>query len=126
MIVTDERVALFVAQQIKRPINPPYTAMGIERDGDLIAGVIFNNWTISDIHMTAAGRGWSRGFIAGVGEYVFGQLKCQRITVVTEQPAVVRLAERLGGKVEGMPRNQFGPGRNGFLVGILAQDWKYQ
>lgn len=126
MIVTDDRVAVFVAKACGVVINPPYTAVGIERDGMITAGVVFNNYTRTDVHMTAAGNGWQRDFIRQIGRYVFTVLACERITIMTEQPQVVRLAERLGGQVEGMTRNQFGPGRNGFLVGILAKDWKIQ
>lgn len=105
------------------PIVPPFTVMGIERDGEIVAGVVFNNYTLTDIHMTAAGSGWSRGFVREVGRYVFGHLGCRRITVITEQARVVALAERLGGKVEGLLRDQFGKGRPGYLVGILQEDW---
>lgn len=124
-IVTDDRVARFVAQRCGVIINPPYTLMGIESQGQLIGGVVFNHFTGADIHMTAAGRGWTKGFLADVGQYLFGTLKCLRVTVITEQPAVVRLSERLGGQVEGLLRNHFGPDRNAFVVGILKQDWKY-
>ena len=47
------------------------------------------------------------------------------MTVLTEQTRIVRIAERLGGQVEGLMRNHFGKGRDGFLVGILKDDWKY-
>lgn len=125
MIVTDERVALFVAKQCGVVINPPYTLMGIEHNEQIIAGVVFNHWTGFDIHMTAAGRGWTKGFIADVGEYLFAQLKVRRVTVITQQPKVVRMAERLGGQVEGLMRDHFGPGKDAFVVGILSKDWAY-
>lgn len=105
------------------PIVPPFTVMGIERDGEIVGGVVFNNYTRHDVHMTVAGFGWSRGFVREVGRYVFGRLGCRRITVITEQPKVVALAERLGGKVEGLLREHFGDGRPGYLVGILKEDW---
>lgn len=125
MIVTDERVAPFVAKSCGVIINPPFTAVGIESGGEIIGGVVFNQWTGSDIHLTVAGRGWTKGFLADVGQYVFGQLRCERLTFITEQPSVVRLAERLGGQVEGLLRNQFGKDRPGFVVGVLKSDWRY-
>lgn len=125
MIVTDDRVAVFVAKHTGTIINPPYTLMGIEQRGEIVSGVVFNHFTGHDIHMTVAGRGWTKGFIADVGEYLFGQLRCLRVTIITEQPKVVRLAEKLGGQVEGLMRNHFGADRNAFVVGILKQDWKY-
>lgn len=125
MIVTDDRVMRFVSERIGRPIVPPYTCMGTEIGGEIVNGVVFNDFTGADIHATVAGKRWSRGFLGEIGHYIFGQLGCLRITVTTEQPIVVQLAERLGGKVEGLLRNQFGQGRDGFIVGILRDDWRY-
>lgn len=125
MIVTDERVARFVGERVGSVIVPPFTSMGIERDGEIIAGVIFNHFERTDVHVTVAGHGWTKGFFAEVGHYAFGTLKVCRMTAITEQPAIVRIAERLGGQVEGLMRDHFGPSRDGYLVGILKQDWKF-
>lgn len=99
--------------------------MGIERDGEIIGGVIFNVFEASDVHVSVAGRGWTSGFLAEVGHYAFDILKVERITAITEQTKVVRLAERLGGQIEGLIRSHFGKGRDAFIVGILKEDWKF-
>ena len=125
MIISDDRVAHFVAKTLGVQIVPPYTLMGIERDGDVVAGVVFNHWTGPDIHATVAGRGWTRGFLAEVGNYVFGTLKCLRMTAITEQPSVIRLAEKLGGQVEGKMQDHFGRGRPGYVVGILKDNYPW-
>ncbi len=125
MIVDDERVARFVGERVGSIIFPPFTCMGIERNGEITAGVVFNCFTGHDLNVTIAGHGWTKGFLAEVGHYVFSQLGCLRITTVTEQPEIVRIAERLGGEIEGLLRNHFGPSRDAFVVGILAEDWKY-
>lgn len=125
MIVTDDRVAAFVAGACGVDFIPPWTCMGIEKDGEIIAGVVLNVFEGADVHMSAAGSGWTRGFLADFGNYVFDQLQCERVTAITEQPKVVRLAERLGGEVEGLMRNHFGKGRDAFVVGILKEDWKF-
>lgn len=125
MIVTDERVAVFVAKACGVVIHPPYTLLGVERGGEIVAGVVFNMWTGPDIHLTVAGHGWTRGTMAEIGHYVFGQLQCERMTFITEQPSVVRLAEKLGGQVEGLIRNHFGKDRPGFLVGVLKDDYPW-
>lgn len=125
MIVTDERVARFVGDAVGIGFVPPFTCMGIERDGEIIGGVLFNVFEGPDVHVTVAGKGWSKGFFAEVGHYVFDILKCERMTAITEQPSVVRIAERLGGEIEGCLRNHFGRGRDGFIVGILREDWKF-
>lgn len=125
MIVTDDRVAAFVGERVGSVIVPPFTTIGIEHEGEIIAGVVFNHFEGFDVHATVAGRGFTKGFLADVGAYVFDQLKAIRITVITEQPKVVRIAERLGGQVEGLLRDHFGPARDGFLIGILKQDYRF-
>lgn len=124
-IVTDERVLRFVSAAIGVSFVPPFTCMGIARDGEIIAGVIFNVFEGADVHVSIAGHGWTRGFCAAVGEYVFGQLQCERMTAKTEKTEIVRFAERLGGQVEGLLRNHFGQGRDAFLVGILRDEWRF-
>lgn len=123
-IATDERVAAFISRELGTALCPPFTVMGIERDGKIIAGVLFNQFEGPNVHVSAAGKGWSRGFIRAVGRYVFEQLGCLRMTVTTEQPAVVRYAKRLGGKVEGRMRDYHGKGRDAVIIGILRDDWK--
>lgn len=125
MIVMDDRVTRFVGERVGQIIVPPFTSMGIERQDEIVAGVVFNHFEGFDVHATVAGQGFTKGFLSDVGQYVFGQLKCLRITVITEQPKVVRIAERLGGRVEGLLRNHFGEGRDGFLIGILKQDYRF-
>lgn len=124
-VVTDERVVEFVGKTVDRTFYPPWTAMGIERDGQIITGIMFTCFTGHDVHMTIAGRFWPRSFLADIGNYAFNTMGCLRMTAVTEQPRVAKMAERLGGKVEGLLRDHFGTGRDGFIVGFLKQDWKY-
>lgn len=125
MIVADERVARFVADRLGFGLCPPFTCMGIERDGEIVGGVVFNNFEGGSVHVTVAGEGWSRSFLRAVGGYVFDTLGCRRMTAVTEYPAIVDLALRLGGQVEGRLRDHFGDGRDGTIMGILRREWRY-
>ena len=125
MIVTDERVARFVGDRCGSIICPPYTCMGIERAGEITAGVVFNCFTGNDIAVTVAGGPFNRTFIAAVGKYVFEQVGCLRMSITTEQPKVIEIAQRLGAKVEGLKRNHFGKDRDGTVLGILREDWDY-
>lgn len=126
MIVTDGRVGKFVGDRCSSSIIPPFTCIGIERDGSVIAGVVFNVFTGPDVQVTVAGSGWTRGFLREVGRYVFGQLGCLRMTVETEQEHVKDIAIRFGGQVEGLKRHAFGAGRHSYVVGILRDDWKFK
>lgn len=125
MIITGELVARFVGDRCKTIIYPPFTAMGIERGGEIAAGAVFNCYTGNDIAMTVAGERFSRRFIVAVGRYVFDQIGCIRMSMTTEQTKVIELAERLGAKVEGIKRNHFGTGRDATIMGVLREDWKY-
>jgi len=125
LIVTDERVARFVGERCETIIYPPFTAMGIERNGEITAGVVFNAYTGNDIELTAAGGPFGRDFIVAVGEYVFGKIGCLRMSITTEQQKVIELAQRLGAQTEGLKRNHFGKGRDGTILGILREDWNY-
>ena len=123
--MTDDRVAAFAEQAFGWQFIPPFTCMGVERNGKIIAAAIFNQFESFDIRLTVAGTGWSRQFLREVGRYVFHQLGCLRMTAITEQDEVVRLSLRIGGQVEGLLRNHYGQGRNGVLIGFLKEEWRY-
>lgn len=125
MIVTGEHVAQFVSQRIGVALCPPYTTLGLERDGLLVGGCIFNCWEGADVHVTAAGSHWTPGFLRSIGEYVFEQMGCLRFTMETEKPEVAEYAKRLGGVVEGRLRNHFGEGRDAIIIGVLKKDYAY-
>lgn len=127
-VVTDVRVVRFIENRLKTTFIPPFTAMGVELDGAIVGGIVFNMFEGADCHMTVASdrRPWPKGFLADVGEYLFDQLKRERVTVMTEQPRVVSIARRLGGQVEGVLRHHYGHGRDATVVGILRDEWKYR
>jgi hypothetical protein len=61
----------FVGERCGTIIYPPFTAMGIERDGEITAGVVFNCYTGNDIAVTVAGGPFNRGSSRQLGKYVF-------------------------------------------------------
>ena len=127
LIVADgPRIAAFVGVRCGVAIVPPYTALGLERDGKLVAGCVFNVFTGPDIEVTVAAEpgGITRAFVRACGSYVFTQLGCERVTITTEHPLVINLAHRLNAQTEGTKRNQFGKGRDGTVLGLLREDWK--
>lgn len=125
MIVTDERIAEFVGKELGFGVFPPWTAMGIEKDGQIIGGVLLNCFEGKDLHVSVAGRGFGKNFLQSVGEYVYNQLGCTRMTVQTEHDSIVRLAQRLGGQIEGRLRDHFGEGRDAVIIGILRGEYRY-
>ena len=125
MIVTDNRVAHFVSEKIETKIYPPFTCIGLERGGEIVSGLVFNCFTGPSIEVTAAGNVWTRRLLHEAGRYAFGQLGCARMSFTTEQENVARLVERLGGKREGVLRDEFGKGRDGIVIGILEKEYKF-
>ena len=124
--VYDKSVAVFVGDALETHFSAPYSAIGMKRNGVLVAGAIFNCWTGADVEVTVAARpgGITRGFIRACYHYVFTQLQCERVSVTTEQPIVINLAERLGAQTEGRKRNLFGKGRDGVVLGLLREEFK--
>lgn len=125
LVVSDDRVAHYVSEKISGKIIPPFTTIGFERDGKIIAGVVFNNKAERDIEVTVAGeRGaFTHGFLRAVGHYVFTQLDCLRISITTRQRHVGEIAMRLGAQPEGVKRNYYGENDHAMLFGILRDDW---
>lgn len=125
MIVSDERVVRFLNEKLNRPLYPPFTVMGIERDGDVVAGVLFNGFNRANIDLSAAGTGWTPGFMRALGRYVFTQMRCTRMTLRTEHEQVVKFALRLGGKIEGVMRDYYGEGRDATVIGVLRKEYRF-
>lgn len=122
--VSGERVARFVSGRLGA-FCPPFVCVGVERDGEIIGGVLINHFEHNDVHVSLAGSGWTKGFIKAVGEYVYQSLGYGRMTAVTESQKVADYAVRLGGVIEGRMRNHFGPGRDAMIIGILREEWVF-
>ncbi|WP_210286982.1 GNAT family N-acetyltransferase [Ancylobacter tetraedralis] len=124
-VLDDPRVTVFVGEQLRVLFWPPFRSLGIERRGSITAGVVFNHFEGVDCHASVVGSGFTRAFLADVGDFAFRGMGRRRITVKTEQPRIVRIAERLGGRIEGCLRDHFGEGRDAFLVGILRHEYRF-
>ncbi len=103
----------------------PYECLGIEESGVLKGAILLNALMASDVNIHVVGCPWPEGIASEIGRYVFDRLKCERMTFVTEDPKVVRFAEGLGGRVEGLIRSKFGKSRDAFLVGIIKGEFKH-
>ena len=124
-IVEGAEVALYVSEKLDTVFATPYRAIGLKRDGEIVAGVIFNCFTGNDIEVTVAGTEFPRAFIRRMGAYCFKDNPCIRITITTEQDHVIDIAHRLGAATEGVKRNHFGHNRHGTILGLLKEDWKF-
>ena len=112
----DEAVAEWVATNLGVTIAPPYVSLGVlGADGVLIGGAVFSGYSGANIDVTIYGpRAMTRAAMrAGFG-YVFGQLRCERLTARCKRSnaSMRRLIDRLGFKYEGAQRRYWGPDRN--------------
>lgn len=121
-IVSDQRIADYVREKTGIRLTGPYTMLGIIQDGVIVGGMVFNCFSGNDLHITLAGKVFTRIFIRRVALYVFGELGCLRVSLTTEQPKVIELAKRFGAKIEGIKRDQFGKGRDGVMLGLLKDE----
>ncbi|MBN8945226.1 MAG: GNAT family N-acetyltransferase [Rhizobiales bacterium] len=129
-IETGEPAVRWVAGRLGVSFPKGSTALALTLDGEMVGGAVFCGFTGRDIEVSVAASrtlAWPRGFLARVGAYVFGELGCARMTVLTRASnrAVIRIAPRLGAISEGVKRNYFEDGADALLFGILKEDWPY-
>lgn len=119
----DARVASWVAEEVGAEAVPPFTAIGWEHHGAIVAGVVFNGFTGADIEMTLAWRApLSRQAIRTIAAYAFEQLRVRRISIRTRTSRrdVVDQALRLGFEVEGHHPQLFDDD-DGVSLGLLRE-----
>lgn len=126
-----ERIMQFVAARVGEDCFRDYTALGLERDGELVAGVLFTNYTHASILMHVASDGsrhWiTPAFLGAVFRYPFIQLGCRRVTglVRADNFAAQRFDEHLGFRREGMMREGTTDGCDLILYGMLKSECRF-
>jgi len=127
-IETGEPAVLWIAGRLGVSFPKGSTALALASDGALVGGAVFCGFTGRDVEVSVAASrtlAWPRGFLARVGTYVFDELGCARMTLVTRATnrAVIRIAPRLGAVREGRKRNYYEDGADALVFGILKEDW---
>lgn len=127
MIVYGDDAAALIERKIGYPLCAPWVAFGWQSGDQVVAAIGLTCWDGDDIRVTVAsekGR-MNRSLFSAAGRYVFDQIKCVRATIITESAAVADFAQRLGAEPEGMSRNQFGIGRDGYRLAFHRDGWRY-
>lgn len=107
-----------------------YQALGLERDGELVAAVIFNLYSGADIAMHVAavpGRRWmTRSFLRAVFHYVFVKCGCRRVSgwVPAKNLEAQRFDEHIGFKREGLMRHAL-PDDDVVVMGMLREECRF-
>lgn len=99
-----ERVAAFVAREVDQTASwGGYNAIGVERDGELIAGIVVNNFngTNATVHI-ALTKSLPRDFLPVCFEYLFVQCGLKRVTglVPADNPKALKFDLHIGFKEE--------------------------
>jgi len=127
----DERVGAWVAERVSATTFGPFTAIGLERNGELVAGLVYNMFTGPSINMHVALdpilRMVSREHLAIAFGYPFNQLKCKRITgrVHALNFKAQRFDEHLGFIREGIERCGAADGADIILYGMLRAECRW-
>lgn len=127
----DTRVRDWVAERIGEDLSDANVAIGVEEDGELIAGVAYNMYTGAAICMNVAatpGKRWTtKEFMYAFFAYPFVQLGCRRVTGLVRASNVVarKFDEHVGFTQEGVLRQAFADGEDAILYGMLKSECRY-
>lgn len=132
----DAAVADWVASRIPHVQHAerfgPLAALGIARDGALIAGAVYHNYLpgyeVGELSFAASTPRWAtRGNIRAVLSVPFEQYRWRRLTAVVrhDNEAVAKLLAGVGFKREGAAREMFAskPKVHGVIFGMLAREY---
>lgn len=128
-----DRVMQFVAARTGEDCYRDYTAIGLESDGALVAGVVFTLYTGHDgavmMHVASDGsRQWmTPAYLAACFKYPFLVLRCRRVTglVRADNAAAQRFDEHLGFRREGLIRQGCNDGVDLILYGMLKSECRF-
>lgn len=129
-----KEVAAWTAKQFNQHENyfDPCQAIGIVRDNQLIAGVIYNNQKESQgkpymLEMTVASidKRWAtRHNLKALFQYPFTELDLRRVNTQcdADNEGTIMFNKRLGFKVEGKHPGSWPDGREALSLGMLREE----
>lgn len=122
----DREISQWCGDQLGIKDFGPCSAIGVARDGKIVAGAVYSNYRHPNIEITFATttpRWASRETISAILAYPYLQLHCRRLTAITEalnQPARAFLS-RLGFTQEGYHPHVFAAD-DAVTYGLLRED----
>lgn len=128
----DKRVCEWVAARVDEEDFGEYArGIGLEKDGELVAGVVYNNYNKTNVYMHVAveygGKYLTRSFVTCCFAYPFVQLGVNRVTglVRVDNLPAQKFDEHLGFKREGLVRRACEDGTDMILYGMLREECKW-
>lgn len=124
-IETGAPVGRWIAAELHSTFCPEAaTAIGLVRNGVIIAGAMFENWNRKSImvHMAISGGRVTRQFIGTIFDYAYRQLDCEKVICPVDSTNVKSIAflEKLGFGEEARIREAARTGD--ILIYTLARD----
>lgn len=130
--VISQAVIKWVSENISycTGFSPNAVGIGLEENGVLKCGVVYDNYSGEDIHMSIAAETpkWcSRGNLRMFFDYPFNQLNCARVTAMTAKgnKRTRRMCEGLGFTHEGTHKKAFSGGQTAISYGLIKEDCKW-
>jgi RimJ/RimL family protein N-acetyltransferase len=126
-----ERVMRFVAERVGEKELFNYTAIGLEKDGELVAGVLYECYTGISVHTHIASDGsrhWlTPAYLSSIFRYPFLQIRCSRITanVRADNCDSRRFVQHLGFMQEGIMREGCADGSDLIIYGMLKRECRF-
>lgn len=101
--MVNSTIADWAGEKLNVTFSAPYIALGVARSEEapwkapLEGAIILNGYTDANIDMSVVGeRCWTPSIMRQVSEYVFNQLFCERVTMITR--ASNKTARKILGK----------------------------
>ena len=125
----DDYVSAWVQSKIPNINFRDTKAIGVLKDGKIVAGVVYHNLRDGQIEASIAvnHKGWAnKSILYALFAYPFKQCNCHRILVTAKESNVesIRLAKKLGFKQEGRLRKMFPP-EDALLLGMLKHECQW-
>lgn len=127
----EERLLPWAEERIGTgPFRRDAFAIGLEKEGELVAVVVFDNFSACDANMHIASDGsrrWmSKELLLAAFAYPFHQLKLNRVTglVPAKKAEVVAFDQHLGFVIEGLCRKAL-PDDDIIILGLLRSQCRF-
>ncbi|MBX5089347.1 GNAT family N-acetyltransferase [Rhizobium lentis] len=121
----DEIVSAYVSGQTGDRYSDVLRTLGIlNHEGRIIGGFVVTNYTGFGAELSIAGRGCvARDAWKALGDIVFGELGCQRLSVTTRRSnkRVRKMAPKFKFKFEGIARRFYGD-EDGIVFSLLRDE----
>jgi RimJ/RimL family protein N-acetyltransferase len=130
-IISDPaRVWAYVHEQVPVPVVAGMKGLGLERDGELIAGVLYEGYNRVNVWMhvaTTPGKKWTMEFLRYCFYYPFVELGCKRVSgsVESSNLAAIRFDEHLGFEREAVLRGAASDGGDVILYVMWRDKCRY-